>query len=199
MPNTELKIKTNDKAGSIKTIEHQAITFDNLWDAYPGRITHKDPKSGDDIFSDHCAINVSQALYSNGVLMKAFRGTRCWQCPTPNPEGKGIHAIRAQELADYLLKKPFAGCPKAIEMSGSEFEDKISNKQGIVFFQNYWQRSGEKGRTGDHIDLWKNNKLASLGFMASQVRLLLPSLSEQLLDMSDLRKSSKVLFWDMAQ
>lgn len=155
MPNNAFKLKTNDKAGSVKTIEHNAITFDQIWNAYPDNIIHKDPKTGNDIFSDHCAINVSQALYSNGVLMKSFRGTRCWQCPTPSPEGKGIHAIRAQELADYLQKRPFAGCPVAIVMSGEEFEEKISGKQGIVFFQDYWQRPGENGRTGNNINLGK--------------------------------------------
>ncbi|ENC6432638.1 type VI secretion system amidase effector protein Tae4 [Aeromonas veronii] len=200
MPNTAFKIRTNDKTGSIKTIEHNVISFDKLWDAYPtSRVTHKDPSTGNDVFSDHCAINVSQALYDNGILMKSFRGTRCWRCPTPSPEGKGVHAIRAQELADYLAKRPFAGCPVATVMSGADFEEKISGKQGIIFFQNYWQRPGESGRTGDHIDLWKNNRLASLGFFASQMRLVFPDVSEQYLSMSNLKRASKVLFWDMSE
>lgn len=198
MPNAAEKIKTNNKAGSIKIIEHPAVSFAKLWEVYPSSaVVHKDPSTGDDIFSDHCAINVSQALYSCGILMKSFSGTRCWRCPTPGQNGKGVHAIRAQELANYLQKQPFAGCPKPESMSGSNFEEKIKNRTGIVFFQDYWQRAGEKYRTGDHIDLWSNSKLASVGYLETQGRLTFPWVAE-LFGISDLRRSSKILFWEIS-
>ncbi|OEJ06914.1 hypothetical protein BHE89_19035 [Shigella sp. FC1967] len=57
---------------------------------------------------------------------------------------KGIHAIRAQELSHYLQNQPFAGYPKTIELTGSSYESVISSKTGIIFFQDYWLRAGEK-------------------------------------------------------
>jgi hypothetical protein len=197
VPNAAEKVKTNNKSGSVKVVEHPVITFPALWAAYPSKaVVHKDPSTGKDIFSDHCAIHVSQALYSCGVLMKSFSGVRCWRCPTPGENGKGIHAIRAQELANYLMKQPFAGCPKPESMTGKDFEDNIKGRTGIVFFQDYWQRAGEKSRTGDHIDLWDSSKLASVGYLETQGRLALPWVAE-LFGISDLRRSSNVLFWEI--
>ncbi|AIN18677.1 hypothetical protein CH54_3326 [Yersinia rochesterensis] len=199
--NQKTVVKPNNKTGSVQDIKIKSVYFDELWSAYPSStIKHIDPKSKDDIFSDHCAINVSQALYQCGILMKSFKGARCWNCPTPDSTGKGIHAIRAQELSDYLKSQkilPFAGGKKPLELTGKTYEDAVSDKTGLIFFQDYWLRSGEKSPTGDHIDLWKNNKLASLGWLSTWARRTFPQASESYLSMSDLRKSTKVLFWEI--
>lgn len=188
---------TNNITDSSLTVKGNIIKFKDLWKHYPSdRLVHKINKDGHD-FSNHCAINVSHSLYKNGILLKAFNGTKCWGCPTPDKRGKGIHAIRAQELADYLKKQPFAGCPKPESLDTKNFYDKINNKTGIIFFQNYWTRSSDSGenRTGDHIDLWDGNELASIGWVASTIRYYFPVFSEENLDMSDFSKSSKILFW----
>ncbi|MEB6858591.1 type VI secretion system amidase effector protein Tae4 [Proteus cibi] len=206
MPNKETTAKTNGNSNSIKTLSLNVLQFEQLWDAYPSStIEHQDPKTRDDVFSDHCAIHVSEALYQCGILMRSFHGTRCWHCPTPDDKTKkGIHAIRAQELSHYLQNQPFAGCPKAIELTGSSYESVISDKTGIIFFQDYWLRAGEKTATGDHIDLWNKGELAGSGTIGSFFRVTFPNFTESFTDLfgsnarvTSLEKAKKVLFWEI--
>lgn len=198
MPNGKNNSKTNNVVGSQKDIPLKKLSFTELWDAYPSdALLHINAKTGENIFNDSCAINVSAALYLCGIRLRSYRGTKCWACPTPDENGKGIHAIRAQELADYLKTRPFADCPKPIELTGESYEEKVSGKTGIIFFQDYWLRDGERTRSGDHIDLWNENKLASLGWLYTWTRRTFPQLSEDLLSMSDLRKSKVVIFWEI--
>ena len=107
--------------------------------------------------------------------------------------------LRAQELADYLKKRPFAGCPKPIEVPAANFEKMLDGKTGIIFFKDYWFRSGQTQRTGDHIDLWNENELASLGYLLTQSRLTFAEQFEvsSLVDWSDYHKSTQVLFWEI--
>ena len=164
------------------------LTFDKLWDNYPSSsIEHIDPSTGKDIFSDHCAINVSEALEKSGVNLSSANYTKCWHC-----SGSGNHAIRAQELANYILIKI-----KPVKLKGNNYESYVKGKTGIIFFQDYWQRNGETGRTGDHIDLWNKNELASIGFFLTLIRGWFPETSEEYFDMSDLRKSKEVWFWEI--
>ena len=155
-------VTTNSVNNSILEVNIPKLTFENLLNKFPSdSIEHINSKTKKDEFGDHCAINVSESLYLNKIKLKSFKGARCYsKCPS----GENIHAIRAQELATWLNKQPFAGCPKAMSFTGENFEQKIDDKTGIIFFQDYWQRSGEKGevRTGDHIDLWNKNKAPSL-------------------------------------
>lgn len=178
-------------------IEISSLEFQLLNNYYPrSAVKHLDSKKVD-VFDDHCAIHISEALYKCGVLMHSFKGVRCWHCPTPDIKGRGIHIIRAQELSDYLNTKPFSNCPKPLSFEGVNYEEGIKGKTGIVFFKDYWQRNGEKGRTGDHIDLWNKNELVSLGVIATLVRQQFPSISERFFSMSDLRQAKQVLFWEI--
>lgn len=199
MPNRSSTITTNNQTASIQIVNHTTIKFADLWDNYPsGSIKHPDNKTGKDVFDDHCAINVSQSLYSCGILLKSFKGTKCWACPNKNSSGEGIHAIRAQELSTYLSSRPFAGCPAPQRFTGSTYEAAVKGKKGIIFFKDYWQRQGENSRTGDHIDLWRESKLASIGGTLTFIRQTFPGVAENFLDMSDLRRASEVLFWEIA-
>ncbi|WP_300652610.1 T6SS effector amidase Tae4 family protein [Pseudomonas sp.] len=199
MPNRSNTITTNNKPASTQVVSHTTIKFEDLWNSYPsGLIKHPDNKTGKDVFDDHCAINVSQSLYNCGILLKSFKGTKCWACPSKDSSGKGIHAIRAQELSTYLSTRPFAGCPAPQRFMGATYEAAVKGKKGIIFFKDYWQRQGENDRTGDHIDLWSENKLASIGGALTFIRQTFPNMSENLLDMSDLRRASEVLFWEIA-
>lgn len=182
-----------------RLFQKEEVSFKELWSNYPSYfspIKHKDPKSGKDIFSNHCAINCSDALHKSGVELKRFNGTKCWHCPEEEP----IHAIRAQELSNWLINTaPIEGMLPPKFLSGENFEEYVEGKTGIIFFKDYWQRSSESGntRTGDHIDLWKKNKLASIGWFWTAVRRNAPQFSEDYLDMSDLRKSEQVIFWEI--
>lgn len=198
MPNRKSNSKTNNIANSQKNILLKKLDFTELWNSYPSdRILHADNKTGEDIFDDHCAINVSTALYQCGIRLESYRSAKCWACPTPDKNGKGIHAIRAQELAAYLKTRPFAGCPKPIELTGESYENTVDDKTGIIFFQDYWLREGEKSRSGDHIDLWNKNELASIGWFNTWVRRTFSQTSEDWFSMSDLKKSKVVLFWEI--
>jgi hypothetical protein len=196
MPNETLQVKTNNILNSKKNIVKKVICFEELWDAYPYDIIIHNSENGSDLFDNHCAIHLSHAFYLNGILLKGYKGTKCWGCPQSNGQG-GIHAIRAQELADYLKEQPFAGCPKPIQLSGSTFLENVRGKKGIIFFKDYWRRPNEEYFTGDHIDLWDGTKLASIGWLRTWLRLRFPDLAEALYDISDLKRSSSVLFWEI--
>ena len=168
-------------------------SFDELWSNYPSdELVHINPANGKDFFSNHCAINVSECLIKSGVSLKGFKGTKCY-----GTNCKSVHAIRAQELADFLkIVKKFS----VVELTGENFEEHVGGKTGIIFFKDYWQRPREKGtsrRTGDHIDLWNKNELASIGLIMTYMRRWAPEFSENYLDMSDLRKSKQVLFFEI--
>ncbi|ODQ07452.1 MULTISPECIES: T6SS effector amidase Tae4 family protein [Enterobacterales] len=206
MPNRKTTTKTTSDSNSIKIVPLTVLQFEQLWDAYPSTtVEHQDPKTKDDVFLNHSAIHVSEALYQCGILMRSFRGTRCWHCPTPDDKTKkGIHAIRAQELSHYLQNQPFAGYPKTIELTGSSYESVISSKTGIIFFQDYWLRAGEKIATGDHIDLWNKGELAGSGTIGSFFRVTFPNFTESFTALfgsnarvTSLEKTKKVLFWEI--
>ncbi|MEI8631542.1 T6SS effector amidase Tae4 family protein [Vibrio sp. PP-XX7] len=170
MPSLFEKIFTNDEKDTTHVIEREVLLFEELWGNYPSSTVKHDIDGNGKDFSDHCAINVSEALYKCGVKLKSFpKNRKCWGCPTPDSNGKGIHALAAQDLASYLQKKPFALCPDYENIEPELWEEKIKNRTGIVFYKDYWRRStdSDDSRTGDHIDLWNENKLASLGFWAT--------------------------------
>lgn len=206
MPNDKTVAKTNSTSNSQKNVSLKVITFDELWSAYPSNtIEHIDPSSKKDVFTDHCAINVSNALYQCGIPMKTFSKTRCWNCPTPDSTTKkGIHAIRAEELSEYLKTRPFAGCPVPVKLSGKNFKENVEGKTGIIFFKDYWLRGNERTPTGDHIDLWNKNELAGSGALASYLRVNFPNATESVsglfgsdMRITSLEKATEVLFWEI--
>jgi hypothetical protein len=162
----------------------QGLSFEKLWDAYGDGISHVD-KDGAEIFSDYCAINLSESLIANGL---SPGGTKCWGTCSTNKK----HTIRAQELADWLS----TNLSGAVVLKGEEFLDYIDGKTGIVFFQNYWKREGEETPTGDHIDLWDGNEMGSYGAVRTWIRTTMPWVGESM-GMSDLEKSTKILFWEI--
>ena len=89
------------------------------------------------------------SLERNGADLKTFRGVRSRE------KGKPKYALRAQELADWLVT-PFSRLPHPVKKySGKETFDKIAGQRGVIFFQNYWG----PGQQGDHIDLWDGSRL----------------------------------------
>jgi hypothetical protein len=188
-------VKTNNRKDSVAEVKIRAVTFSELWSNYPGDSTiHKDPKTGEDTFDNHCAINVSDSLAKSGVSTASFKGTKCWNCPRKN----GTHIVRAQDLADWLKKRPFPGCGKTLSSVGSKFKSDFAGKKGIIFFRDYWQRSNEKGtqdRTGDHVDLWDDGTLAGSGAVGSFFRVTIGFHWDGWL--SDLELAKEVLLWEI--
>jgi hypothetical protein len=169
-----------------------AITFQTIWDQYPSESPCRDPKTGKAPagYENQCAIRVGYALEKAGVSFASFRGGRC-----PNaPRGSGMVA-GAQALADWLLTRPFEGCPRPEEYTGKDAFDRIKGRTGIIFLANYWQRSSDKGnaRTGDHIDLWNGSRMTAF---SSWVRVHFGVSWDGL--WSDYRLATRVLFWPIA-
>lgn len=98
--------------------QKEELHVDNLWDNYPSISSkHENPNTGKDIFRDHCAINLSEALAKSGMRFNGFKGTKCWgKCPL----GSNSHAIRAQELAAFLKDVKMLS---VVKLTGKNFED----------------------------------------------------------------------------
>ena len=189
------KVVTNNKKNSVHKVQLKVATFAELWSNYPeNKIEHLDPKTHKEVIDNHCAVYLSDCLIKSGISLKSFKGIRCWCCPSK----ENVHAIKAQQLADWLKLKPFAGCPEALQFTGKTFKKSLSGKTGIIFFQDYWQRDNEKGtkeRTGDHIDLWKDGVLAGQPWIGSFARITLGLAIDGV--WSDYTQSKKVLFWEI--
>lgn len=189
------KTATNDKKGSIKDIV-SSIHFEGLWSHYPRTpIIHTDPKNPEvDIFDNHCAINVSDALLGVGVTFKSYRGKkRCYgKCSRTPPYS---HILLASELADWLETRPLPNVLGALKSTGSRYVDDFADKKGIIYYKDYWQRGDEtfQNRTGDHIDLWDQKTLAGSGHLGSFMRVSL-GIS---LWLSDLADSKEVWLWEI--
>ena len=203
-------LKTNDRTGSVCKVDVEPVKFSDLWSAYPsgkpiedkydadvkdanGKTLHK---KGDLIYEDQCAARVSVAIHGVGVEMKSFSGFAI------KVNGKKA-AMRAQELANWLKKQPFCGLPRTPEaVTGKDWQERIKGRTGIIFFSNYWQRSGESegNRSGDHIDLWNGSRLTtgSGGFagVANNIGRFIFGMNTGP-GCSDLGKSMEILFWEI--
>lgn len=146
--------QTSTTTNTPTTTPNPSSLFKQMWGNFP----KSNVKHNADAIDNYCAINLSEALIKSNI---AISGGNCWGCPT----GKNnTHYLRASEMAEWLKKKPFKGCPAPIKATGKDFKEKFNNKKGIIYFQDYWQRAHEKGtdkRTGDHIDLWDATGLVS--------------------------------------
>jgi hypothetical protein len=167
-----------------------------LWDAYPNKEDpFRDPKTGEiPAYADNqCAIRLSITLHNVGVEMKSFKGEGQIRI-----DGKRT-ALRAGEMAQWLKLKPFAGLPNPEDITGSDWQDRIKGRTGIVFFSAYWARKtdGDGQTTGDHIDLWNGSKLTSSGIEGWATSFMRFTLGISSAWYSDLAKSKQILFWEI--
>ncbi|PIL42549.1 hypothetical protein CR105_24000 [Massilia eurypsychrophila] len=146
----QARVRTNTTQGSVCKIDVSAAKFADIWAAYPGEHPSKErwpddviergkvvAKKGELTYEDQCAIKVSVALHGVGVEMKSFNGAN-----TRISEKKA--ALRAAELADWLKRLPFCGLPmNPTSVTGRDWQVRAKGKTGIIFFANYWRRSGE--------------------------------------------------------
>ena len=122
--------------------------FIQLWNNHPN-LTDEAPLLDKRQYPNQCAVNMYAALQKSGVNVKSFYGQLSWQKDKPK------YAIRAQELANWLASPANPLQAKVEKYSGEEVFDKIQDRTGIIFFQNYWG----PGNQGDHIDLWNRSHL----------------------------------------
>jgi hypothetical protein len=133
------------------------VGFKVLWDNHPTITGDDNPCSteGKRNYHNQCAIRMGTCLAKCDVDTTKIPGvTHC----SYHEKSQG-HTIRAEELAIGLTKHQIAGIQKMQEIDPKEFKNVLNGKTGIIFFKDYWQRSGERNRSGDHIDLWNGSRL----------------------------------------
>ena len=208
MPNKMTVVETNSTPNSIKEMQLKTLTFHELWDNYPSGDPYDNPA-----YRDQCAIRISVTFHRVGVEMKSF-SERLVKPLSGQPsigrimlDGK-VTATRADELGEWLKLRPFAGLPKADDITGADWESKVKGRTGIIQFSRYWTRNGESAgnASGGHIDLWNGSRLTISGFfdvVATIVRYVgIPSFRQGAtvapeLSYSDLRSSKSILFWEI--
>lgn len=156
-------------------------------------------RQGELKYPDQCAIKLSVALHAAGVDMQRFAGA------ATIVNGKRA-ALRAVELAAWLERQAFCGLPVALRVTGGDWKEHIATRTGIIYFANYWRRSGESAPTGDHIDLWNRDTLAPSIESFFRFRLgidHLPNPLDRLRGVpgnwySNLDAATEILFWQVA-
>jgi hypothetical protein len=115
-------------------------------------------------------------------------------------DGKAT-AVRADELAEWLQLQPFAGLPKAENITGGDWESKVKGRTGIIAFSNYWTRDGEVNASGGHIDLWNGSRLTIssseglLSVIGRGIGIRSTHIPGTTYGYSDLSKATQILFW----
>lgn len=141
------------------------LVFKNMWDSHPSKLRPTPDhhpckkKDGSSAFENQCAIRLGIALSGGGMNMKAYTKARCWYGHST------VHALRAQELADWLALTSQLGAPTKFKAKkGENLESTvlgaINGKKGIVFCQDFWAPSPGGAMVGDHIDLWDGSAMA---------------------------------------
>ncbi|PTT84529.1 hypothetical protein DBR42_15020 [Pelomonas sp. HMWF004] len=167
------------------------ITFRKLWENYPSSHPYVDSKGNTPKgFENQCAIKVSAALIGAGQALERYQGATV-------TVGSARMAIRAEELAAWLRSNaPLVLRQQHMPITGKDWQDKIKDKTGVVFFQDYWLRPGEKQPTGDHIDLWNGSRLTASGLEGLAVTALRFGLGiNSGPGFSDLGKAKRIEFW----
>ncbi len=179
-------------SGAVGMVK-KPINFARLWAGYPDEAPYRDGNGNVPVgYENQCAIKVSAALYAAGGKLDGFTGA------TISVGGNRL-AIRAQEMAEWLQTASVKVLQSRVtDVTGQDWQTKLKGKTGIVYFQNYWLRPGEKTPSGDHIDLWNGSRLTASGFQGAVVTVLRFGLGVASgPGFSDLGKSQKILFWEV--
>lgn len=194
----QAKVHTNTTKDSVCSINVEPVTFAKLWESYPSGHPYIDNKTGEPPkgYENQCAIKVSVAIHGAGIEMKSFKSASV----TLNNLKT---AVVATQLAEWLKLQPFCGIPKEAEnVTGKDWENKIKGRTGIIYFEDYWHRSGEtKTATGDHIDLWNGSRLTANAtnnlrrIGVNSIQWLPWPLDSR--NFSDLAGSKRILFWEI--
>ena len=146
------------------------VAFKDLWYGHPVNdsvqypciapkdLTNLEGKAiaeGFPVFANQCAVRMSVALKNAGVTPGQMSG--CGHCSVHGLDA--MHFINAQQVANALARGQIAGIGTPQKITGRDaslFYPKLLGRTGIIYIQDYWQRTSDQpGRpTGDHIDVW---------------------------------------------
>jgi hypothetical protein len=177
------------------------VTFKQLWSNHPSITGEKNPctTKGKKNFDNQCAIRVGVSLVKCGVKTTEIPGVvHCWH---GHDKSQG-HVIRAEELANGLVRYPIQGIRKMVKITPQNFSKQLSGKTGIIFFKDYWRRTNKdvteshRNRSGDHIDFWNGSRITNTSSWA-RIHLRfgnfgLHSISDE---WSDYEDSKQIWFW----
>ncbi|AOJ29756.1 type VI secretion system amidase effector protein Tae4 [Burkholderia seminalis] len=207
MPNPRTTVKTTAVPESHKAVELKSVTFSELWNNYAHGNPYDDPNGQ---YKNQCAIRMSVTLHKVGIAMKSFSQKRVRPMPGKPTIGRLLiggkpTATRAYEFAEWLKLRPVAGLSAPENVTGADWESRVRNRTGIIFFFGYWQQQGDAidDLSGGHIDLWNGTRLpvsSTRGIVASIGRRIgISSLQIPFTDLgySDLAKSKTILFWEI--
>lgn len=204
MPNPSTKVSTNNTPQSKKSVQLQALSFQAIWNAYPKKDPYDDP-TGE--YENQCAIRMSVTFHSIGSDMKSFSQNVLKPMPGKKTLGRLIlggkaTATRAYELAEWLKLRPFLGLGKPENITGPDWQDKVKNRTGIIYFFGYWRQDGDSADalSGGHIDLWNKDTLTPSVVSFLRFRLGMSRFRNPLTNnnwFSDLANSKEILFWEV--
>ncbi|MEG6503057.1 MULTISPECIES: type VI secretion system amidase effector protein Tae4 [unclassified Desulfovibrio] len=191
MPNRKNTMLTNLKEGSQVKEPKKIISFSELWGNFPTGYP-----CDENTYEDQCAIRVAVALQRCGASFKTYRGATCGL----HKDEK--HALRAEELANWLNKRYLANWPAPTDITGTDWQKKADGKTGVIFFKDYWLRKGERYPSGDHIDLWNGSRFPITSAPSAAMNILRFGLGVGSIDLfdiqySDLAGASKILIWEL--
>ncbi|KAB0639160.1 hypothetical protein WT67_16335 [Burkholderia stagnalis] len=204
MPNPSTKVRTNDTPKSTKSVQLQALSFQELWNAYPKNAPYDDP-TGE--YENQCAIRMSVTFHSIGSDMKSFSQNVLKPMPGKKTLGRLIlrgkaTATRAYELAEWLKLRPFLGLGRPEKITGPDWQEQVKGRTGIIYFFGYWRQDGDSADalSGGHIDLWNKDTLTPsvvsfLRFRIGVSQFLNPLTNDNWF--SDLADSKEILFWEV--
>lgn len=157
------------------------VAFRDLWSGHPINESVQTPciaprdltnlegaavARGFPVFANQCAIRMGVALKRAGVGPGQLAG--CAHCVVhPREE---MHFINATQLANALARASLPGVAPMEKLTGADaaaFYPKLFGRTGMIFIQDYWNRSSDApGRpTGDHIDVWNGYRSSAKWLM----------------------------------
>lgn len=157
------------------------VAFKDLWRGHPINESVQNPciaprdmqnlegtlvGAGLPFYANQCAIRLGVALKRAGVSPSALGGvTTCGA-----HEAAEMHYINASQLARALERASIAGVGKVEKIGGkdaSEFYRNLFGRTGLIYIQDYWQRTTDRPGepTGDHIDVWNGYRSSAKWLM----------------------------------
>jgi RHS repeat-associated protein len=109
-----------------------------------------DVNGGNFRYFNQCAIRMSTALRRSGVNIAGAKNIS-------NPGGQTYangNIIGALNLATLLSKKSLLGNPISYDGTRVDIAALLSDKTGIIYFENFLEDDGSISHANTHIDLW---------------------------------------------
>ena len=161
------------------------VMFATLWNNYPDE-EFPCMHDGNPTYPHQCSIRMGTCFARSGVQLPRVPHCRV------HPRSSG-HLLGVPAVIQGLRRHRPCGFGREERLDPGRFEEQIADRSGVIAFENYWVREGERRRSGDHIDLWNGTRLTS---WTSVFRIHLGINIDGL--WSDFHRSERISFWPVA-